>query len=136
MGGESVPFMNKTVTVTERVYIAATPEEVWDFTQSELHRPLWKSYCPEPEFMEYETHRLVRFKDCGPLSGVWTYEARGQGTVWSQSNTLALDHPLQRAIMPLIRWRLRRATRRSMRRVKEALEFSDGLSGSLHEDFF
>lgn len=128
--------MNKNLTVTERLYIAASPEEVWDFTQSELHRPLWKSYCPEPEFTENETHRLVRFKNCGPLSGVWTYEARGQGTVWCQSNTLALDHLLHRMLKPFIRWRLRRVTRRLMRRVKESLEFSGDLSGSLHEDFF
>ncbi len=128
--------MSKNVTVTERLYIAASTQEVWDFTQSELHRPLWKSYCPEPEILEYEAHRLVRFQGCGLLSGTWTYEARGQGTVWSQSNALALKNPLHRLVEPVIRWRLRRLTRRSMRRVKEALEFGEDLSGSLHEDFF
>lgn len=128
--------MGKSVTVTESLYIAASTQEVWDFTQSELHRPLWKSYCSEPEILEYEAHRLVRFQGCGLLSGTWTYETRGQGTVWSQANTLALKNTLHRLIEPVIRCRLRRLTRRSMRRVKEALEFSGGLSGSLHEDFF
>jgi hypothetical protein len=128
--------MGKVVTVTERLYIAASPQEVWDFTQSELYRPLWKSYCSEPRVLECRPNRLVRFQGCGLLSGVWTYEANGNGTVWSQSNTMALDRPLRRLIGPVIRWRLKRLTRRSMRRVKEALEFSEDLSGSLHEDFF
>jgi hypothetical protein len=128
--------MSKSVTVTQRLYIAASPEEVWDFTQSELYRPLWKSYCSDPKVLECRPPRLVRFQGCGLLSGVWTYEPRGPGTVWAQSNTLALEKPLHRVAGPIIRWWLKRLTRRSMRRVKEALEFSEDLSGSLHEDFF
>jgi hypothetical protein len=128
--------MADSVTITERLFIAAPPEDVWRFTQNELNRPLWNDYCSSPKIVESQPCRIVRFEGCGLLSGCWTYETRGKGTVWSQTNTILLAKPFHRLFRPLLRFRLRRSMRASMRKVKEALEFSEDLSGSLHEDFF
>lgn len=127
--------MGKEITVTERFLIPAGLESVWEFTQSELHRPLWSDYCSEPEIIHREPQRLVRFRGCGDLSGCWEFEAADGGTLWTQTHTLALDG-LKRLVHPYFKWKLRRATRRAMRHVKEMLAFSNNLSGSLHEDFF
>ena len=128
--------MAACVTVTERLFIAASPEEVWKFTQSEMGRPLWKGYCASPKILESWRGRLVHFEGCSTLKGRWTYEAKDSGCVWSQTNTLVLTGIFELIFLPLMRYRLRRSTRASMRQVKEALEFSEDLSGSLHEDFF
>jgi hypothetical protein len=128
--------MADSVSITERVFIAAPPEDVWAFTQNEVNRPLWKDFCPSPKILESRPCRLLRFEECGRLSGRWTYESSAGGTLWSQTNTLSLSGVLGRLSGAWRRFKLKRAMRESMRRVKEALEFSEDLSGSLHEDFF
>jgi hypothetical protein len=123
-------------TVTESIFIAASPEEVWKFTHNDLHHPFWSDLCINPKIVESQPFRLVRFYDKGRLQGVWTYEANGDGTVWTQANTLSLERPMIRFLGPLFKFRLSRRMRTFMRKVKETMEFSEELSGSLHEDFF
>ena len=128
--------MSPHVTVTESLFIACAPEAVWNFAQGELHRPLWNDFCDEPKILEAKPHRLIRFHGCGLLSGTWTYEVRAGGTLWTQTNVLSLEGPFHKLLGPYLRWKLRRKTRRSMQKVREMLELSKDLSGTLHEDFF
>lgn len=127
--------MAQEITVTETLLIPAALQEVWEFTQSELHRPLWSDYCGEPEIVHREAPHVVRFRGCGALSGCWKYEAKDGGTLWTQTHVLSV-RGLNWLLYPYLKWKLRRATRRAMERVKEALAFSGNLAGTIHEDFF
>ena len=55
--------------------------------------------------------------------GSWAYEADGDGTRWTQTNTLALCGGALGAILrPVVRWQLARATRKAMAAAKAAIE--------------
>ncbi|MSR47468.1 MAG: hypothetical protein EXS13_10485 [Planctomycetes bacterium] len=55
--------------------------------------------------------------------GSWNYEPAGDGTQWTQSNTLILKPGLLgRLATPIVRWMLRSSTRAAMRKAKELME--------------
>jgi hypothetical protein len=53
--------------------------------------------------------------------GSWSFEARDGGTLWTQTNSIEV-RAIAALLAPLVRWNLRRATRRAMRTAKRALE--------------
>lgn len=55
--------------------------------------------------------------------GSWSYAPSEIGTTWTQTNSLKLNPGiLSRILLPMVRWQLRTATRRSMKKAKALLE--------------
>ena len=137
------------VTVRESIHIRAAPEQVWDFTQDWTRRASWDpavrsaELLPGPERqvrVETASGRfLVRYKLfdrphrtslamtestsrlLGGGGGSWEYRAEANGTRFTQQNTLVLRGP-GGLFAPLIRWQLRRLTRRALENAKRLLE--------------
>jgi len=55
--------------------------------------------------------------------GSWLYEEKDGGTLWTQTNTLSIKHPIVYWLLrPVLTWQLRKSTRRSMQKAKALLE--------------
>jgi hypothetical protein len=142
----------RLVSVTESVFVARPPEDVFDFTQDYAQRAEWDAGVTHAELLSEEpraarvmirglgkatvTYQLFRrpertsaaFTDvesawiCGG-GGSWQYEPVQGGTQWQQTNTLELKRPrLMRLLAPWIERSLRQSTRTSMATAKERLE--------------
>ena len=143
----------RKVTVTESLFVRAPCERVWDFTQDYALRASWDANVLDAEVLPGEGAPRVRVRLRGGVrctfryqaferprrtslamvdvqsallaggGGAWTYEAREDGTQWTQTNTLVLaDRWFAPMLAPLVRWQLRRGTRRAMRAARCALE--------------
>jgi hypothetical protein len=112
--------VNDHITVTERVFVAAPPERVWDYTQDYARRCEWDANVLEAEPLATTGPPRVRLRLRGGVScvfqyrvferprrtglamvevrswlvrgggGSWTYEARDGGTWWTQTNTITV----------------------------------------------
>lgn len=137
------------VTVSEALHVAAPPELVWDFTQDYGQRSSWDRSILEAEVLESSPLPRVRIRGAGGLAGVfqyklfdrprrtslvltdveswaisggggsWSYEPALGGTLWTQTNSLAVKHGW---LGPFVRWTLRRETRKAMRAAKRMVE--------------
>ena len=145
--------MSANVTVKESIWIAAPIEAVWDFTQNYAHRREWDDSILEAEVVQEEPARLVRIRAAGGVrftakytlfrrphktslamvgvrsswvsggGGSWLYEEKDGGTLWTQTNTLSIKHPIVYWLLrPVLTWQLRKSTRRSMQKAKALLE--------------
>ena len=55
--------------------------------------------------------------------GSWSYEPADGGTRWTQTNSLKLeDGFIARLLVPVVRWNMRKSTRRAMHAAKRLLE--------------
>ena len=139
------------VTVKESVFIAAAPERVWDYTQDWTRRTQWDPAIRAAEVLPGE-ERVVRVEGAGasfmvryklsdrPVrtslamtdsssrlitggGGSWAYEARDGGTLLAQQNTLSVRDGVVGALLsPLVRWQLRRLTRKALLNAKRIIE--------------
>ena len=142
------------ITVTESLFIARSPEDVWDYTQDYAARSEWERSILEAHVSDAGPLPSVRVRIAGGTSGVfryklfdrprrtsvvlsdvesalitvgggsWSYEARDGGTLWTQTNSIEV-RAVAVLLAPLVRWNLRGATRRAMRRAKRALETAE-----------
>jgi hypothetical protein len=141
-----------TISVTETRHVARPPEAVFDYTQDYATRGVWDPSVTKVEVFSQSprqiriavgglgsftvVYRLFRrprrtsaaFVDVASPwivggGGSWRYETSGDGTDWTQTNTLILKRRrLLRWIAPIIERNLRRAMRRSMAEAKGILE--------------
>ena len=109
-----------SITITHSVFINASPEKVWDFTQDYSKRASWDNTVLEAKVLQTDPHREVWLKLKGNSEmtfvyklddrpnktslvakdvkssfitgggGSWRYEPRDEGTLWTQTNTLVL----------------------------------------------
>ena len=112
--------MTDKITVTESVFVARPPEEVWDFTQDYARRSEWDPAVREASVLQDRPVPRVRVRFVGGLEAVlqyrqfdrplrtslsmeevrspfieggggsWSYAAVDGGTSWTQTNTLVL----------------------------------------------
>jgi len=147
------------LTVFESIYVARTPADVWDFTQDYSRRTDWDPSILEATVLEREPSPRVRVRAAGGLraifqyrqfdrptrtslvmeevraflieggGGSWSYEPSGEGTLWTQSNTLIVNSGWWwRPLIPLVRYQLRASTKGSMGRAKALLEANEKAS--------
>ena len=113
-----------SITITHSVFINASPEKVWDFTQEYSKRASWDNTVVEAKVLQTDPHREVWLKLKGNSEmtfvyklndrpyktslvakdvkssfiigggGSWRYEPRDEGTLWTQTNTLVLKTSL------------------------------------------
>lgn len=145
--------MTRLVTVTESILVRAPRERVWDWTQDWSKRATWDRSVREASIVTHAplprvrvrgsdgTRAVAQYKlferpertslvleevesawiDGG--GGSWSYEARGEGTWWTQTNALRLRAGFWRALLaPIVRAQLRSSTRKAMRRAKRMIE--------------
>ena len=139
------------VTVRESVHIRAAPERVWDFTQDWTRRADWDPAIRAAEVLPGPTRAvrartsagtfLVRYKlfdrphrtslamttdRPGTFrggGGSWEYAPEGDGTRFTQQNTLVLRPGMVAAYLrPFVRWQLARLTRKALANAKRILE--------------
>lgn len=134
------------------VLVARPADEVWAFTQDWTRRREWDAAILEVEVLSLEPERAVRFRTRGMRAvaryradhrpvrtslaldevrswvvsgggGSWTYEPEGDGTRWSQVNTLTLRNGVARSLFgTIVERNLLASTRRAMARAKTILE--------------
>jgi hypothetical protein len=142
----------RTITVTETIHVDRPPEIVFDYTQEYATRADWdpavkraRVLSEDPRRVEITSpglgtyvleYRLFRRGDrtSAAFSGVdswlfsggggsWWYEPDGDGTAWTQVNTLELRHPrLTGWLASRIEASLRRSMRSAMARAKAIME--------------
>ena len=142
----------RTVTVTETIHVDRSPEHVFDFTQDYDRRTTWDAGIAEASYVSRDPvrarvkvpgmgsatveYRLYRrgdrtsavFTDVDSWivvggGGSWRYEPSGQGTDWTETNTLELRHPrLTGWLAPLIERIVRSSTKTAMRKAKAMME--------------
>ena len=142
----------RTITVTETIHVERPPDEVFDFTQDYTRRSTWDPAVGEATYLskdpvrarvklprvgtvtvEYRLYRrgdrtTAAFTDVDSWlvsggGGSWSYAAAGQGTDWSQTNTVELRHSTLTGWMaPLLERTIRSGMRTGMRRAKAMLE--------------
>ncbi len=74
--------MSNTITITESIFIARTPEEVYDFTQDLSKRHEWDRLVKQAAVLETEPNRLVKMiaKDDSEMTIRYTLEQRPEKT--------------------------------------------------------
>jgi len=145
--------MTIKITVTEAIDIPGSPCDVWDYTQDFSRRPDWDSSILSAEVIGTKPAPRVRIVGPGGLrctfqykrfdrprrtslamvevqspflaggAGSWSYDAKGDGTRWKQTNTLIFKigylRWLVRRLLTIV---LRYQTRRAMVRVQNKFE--------------
>ena len=141
------------ITVEEQIYIERSPEVVWDYTQDFSRRAHWDRSVLEAIVISELPDKIVKIKTKGSLTatliyklndrprktslvmtdvnaalitgggGSWTYEKKGNGTLWTQKNTLILAKgKIVWLLAPVFRWKLRSNTANAMKLAKVKLE--------------
>ena len=142
---------NRTITVQQSVSIAACPHVVWDHAHAwtgrsqrtpTIIRPF--NLQPQPEiFVRAEvSHQsfTLRYKQIQPKKhtdkaigpcklcwlghgGAWAYREIDTGTRWTQTNTVTIYGKWRGLFLaPMVRWLLKRNTKRVMQQIKKSLE--------------
>lgn len=154
-----MPTARATVTVSETIEIARSPEEVFDYTQDYGTRSDWDPSVTEATLLSDEPravrvtvkgvgrftveYRLFRRGDRTSAAfvdvdsawiarggGSWRYEPTATGTAWTQTNTFELKRPrLLWWLAPFVRRSLRSSMRDAMRRAKTIMEERPGEAG-------
>jgi len=111
------------IVITETIYIAASPETVWDFTQDYNKRHVWDKTVVSAKIIQ-EHPRIALIKGISRLTtelhykldvrpqktslamsntqspfiegggGYWHYDVQDSGTLWTQTNSLILKKKL------------------------------------------
>jgi hypothetical protein len=140
------------ITIRESIYIDAPVQRVWDYTQDWGKRSEWDPSVAAIDGIEEEPVRMVRFRAKGGArfafqyklydpphktsgtfvdlrsaifaggGGAWEYAASGEGTQFSAVAALRLKRWVSWLLGALVRWSLRRQTRKALRRAKGILE--------------
>ena len=114
----------RQITVTESLFVAASPERVWDLTQDYRRRSQWDANVLSAEVLPGAGPPRVRLRLRGGVAcvfqykvferplrtslamtdvvspvlagggGAWTYAAQDGGTLWTQTNTLVFKNAL------------------------------------------
>jgi len=144
--------MAANIVITETIYIAASPETVWDFTQDYNKRHLWDKTVLSAKIIQ-EHPRVLLIKGIGGLTtelhyklderpdktslamfntkspfivgggGYWHYDAQDGGTIWTQTNSLILKKNLLALLLsPLMKWMLKKNTKKAMLAAKKMIE--------------
>lgn len=144
--------MAASIVITETIFIAALPETVWDFTQDYSKRHLWDKTVISAKIIQ-EHPRVALVKGIGGLTtelhyklderpnktslamfntqspfiagggGYWHYDVQGNGTLWTQTNSLILKKNLLAMLLsPLMKWMLKTNTRKAMMAAKKLIE--------------
>ncbi len=143
--------MSSNITIKHSIYIAASPDKVWDFSQDYKERYKWDSSILEAEVLQIQAHKIVRIRSKGGLNcllkykledrpnksslamtevksifiegggGSWKYEVQNQGTLWTQTNTLILKKHW-RWLGKWLKMSLLKNTRNSMQKAKQMIE--------------
>jgi hypothetical protein len=144
--------MAANIVITETIYIAASPETVWDFTQDYSKRHLWDKTVLAAKIIQ-EHPRVALIKGIGGLTtelhyklderphktslamfntqspfiagggGYWHYDVQDNGTLWTQTNSLILKNNLPALLLsPLMKWMLKTSTRKAMIAAKKMIE--------------
>jgi hypothetical protein len=138
--------------VTETIHVARSPIDVFDFTQDYRRRQEWDRGIQRATILQESPPRVrLAMRSMGDATieytlfrrgdrtsaafvdvesrwisgggGSWAYEARGDGTDWTQTNTFELRHPRLAPILgPLLERGLRSSMRGAMRTAKAMLE--------------
>lgn len=140
------------VTVRNSIYIRNSPEVVWDYTQDYSKRRDWDRSVLEAAVISAQP-RQVRIKGIGGLvtelhyklddrphkttlvmvntssplieggGGSWEYLPEGDGTIWTQTNTIILKGVLlARLLKPFISLAMKRNVRNAMEKAKKIIE--------------
>ena len=139
------------ITVTRSIFIARPPEAVWDFTQDYTKRPLWDSSVRDTKELQADP-RIVRVYGpivCADFvykqndrphktslameniesrlieggGGSWQYTARGNGTLWTQTNTIVLRNTLMAKLLrPVLAMGMRYSTKQAMKKAGRLIE--------------
>ena len=142
----------RTITVTESIHVGRPPDVVFDYTQDYATRTDWdpavkraRVLGEDPRRVEITSpglgtyileYRLFRrgdrtsaaFQGVGARmfsggGGSWRYEADGDGTRWTQVNTLELRHPrLTGWLAGMVEGTVRSSMRKAMGRAKAIME--------------
>jgi hypothetical protein len=142
----------RVITVTETIWVARSPEAVFDYTQDYTRRTDWDRGIAEATVLSDAPRTIrVRIPGLGRLTvvyrldrrpertsaafvdvdsrwisgggGSWQYEPAESGTRWQQTNALETRPTWYvRLMAPLIERNLRSSTRRSMAEAKRRLE--------------
>lgn len=121
--------MKSTITVCEVIFIAHSPEKVWDYTQNYDNRLKWDKSLLKATVIENTPTKLIEIKAKGGLTaqlcyklydrprktslamqktkspifsgggGSWKYEPKDNGTLWTQTNTLVLKNSLSSLLL-------------------------------------
>ena len=147
--------MSLRITVSRSLFVARPPEAVWDFTQDYARRCAWDASILEAVVVAAQPAPRVRIRARGGLravlqyqkfdrpsqtsllmedvrstvvaggGGSWSYAAQGEGTLWTQTNSIVMRPGWWRALLaPLARGQLEASTRRSMEKARTILESS------------
>ena len=147
-----MPTNRRTVTVTETIHVARSPEDVFDYTQDYATRSAWDRQILAAEvlgdaprrvrlkarglgtfLLEYQLFRRgdrtsAAFRDLrSPIvsggGGSWRYEPAAGGTDWTQTNTLEMRYPRLFGWMAgYLERTLRAGTREAMAAAKSIME--------------
>jgi hypothetical protein len=140
------------ITVTNTIFIAASQETVWDFTQDYNKRHNWDKTVLAAKIIQ-EQPRVALIKGIGGLTtelhyklderphktslamfntkspfiqgggGYWHYDTQDGGTLWTQTNSLILKKSLLALLLsPLMKWILKTNTRKAMQATKRIIE--------------
>ena len=97
----------RTITVSETIHLDRSPEAVFDYTQDYATRSDW-----DPGI-----------KEATILSESPRYEARDNGTEWTQTNSFELKHPrLLGWLAPAFERSLRSSMRQAMGNARSIME--------------
>lgn len=144
--------MRNIITIKESIFIAQSPEVVYDFTQDYSKRPLWDSLVKKATVTETKPRVVkmvakdgstmtVRYKQedrphktslamtdvVSPMmdsgGGSWQYEAQDGGTLWTQVNTIILKDAIWAKLMiPVASKYFKDKTIQAMQKAKEMME--------------
>lgn len=145
--------MKNRITITHNIYINIKPDELWDFTQDYSKRSVWDKSITSAKVIKPDSPRvvdvffsrnakatLVYKLDSRPKKttlvmtkvnsffikkggGSWTYIAKDNGTIWTQTNALVLKENLLCFLFRgIIRTILLRNTKKAMNNVKQLME--------------
>lgn len=143
----------KPILIRQSIFINKPPGAVWDFTQNYELRSRWDPSVQKAEVLETLPHRVVKLymkgkttmtfiyklddrpnkttlvaKDISsPLieaaGGFWSYEETNGGTLWTQTNSIALKNRFWvRIVFRLLKWMFERQAWSAMQRTRMLLE--------------
>lgn len=114
--------MKNTITISQSIYIEATPEVVWNYTQDFNNRMHWDTTIITIEILKNSSPKEVKIKSKGGLQttlvykqehkpnktslamkntksifikgggGSWKYQEKDSGTLWQQTNSIILKN--------------------------------------------
>ena len=147
--------MKYLIHIQYSVFINKSREIVWDFTQDYSKRPAWDIAVKEALVLDDSEEKSILIKGSGFSAwfvyklfrrpekttlvmtdvqsafiesggGSWCYESKGEGAIWTQSNSIVLKKSMLAGFFsPLIRFALMYQLRKAMDKAKWQIENSN-----------